>query len=114
MNENFDEDQAILECFSILKYKHLQYFKSIEFSLEAVPQFALGIVYIVNNYLYLKEHDDHRGIGVPMTVISCVFSFGSIVIGIFTQYKRFVENDEKIMKEFVRNDDNSGDDENNI
>ena len=79
LNEDFDEDQKIFGALPSLKL--------LECFGEAIPQLILGVVYVSNNYPYLKEHDDYFGIGVPVSVISCVFSFGSVVIGVFTGCK---------------------------
>ena len=84
LNENIHEDQKM---FRLISYKGLPLLKLFECFGEAIPQLILGVVYVSNNYPYLKEHDDYFGIGVPVSVISCVFSFGSVVIGVFTGCK---------------------------
>ena len=49
---------------------------------EAVPQFILSLVFIANNYPYLLENDVFFGMHVPLSCISCIFSFGSMIMGL--------------------------------
>ena len=46
---------------------------------EVIPKLILATVFAVNNYPYLLEHEDYLEIGLPITVISCIFSSGSAV-----------------------------------
>ena len=101
LNEDFDEDQdmfGLQEMFGLadFQYKNLPWLKLLECFGEAIPQLILGVVYISNNYPYLKEHDDYFGIGVPVSVISCVFSFVSVVIGVFTGCKAGNDENDRI------------------
>ena len=49
---------------------------------EAFPQLVLNLVYIVNNFDFLMEHDKLTSAQpLPTCVVSAIFSFGSIVIG---------------------------------
>ena len=52
---------------------------------EALPQLILGIVFVANNYPFLKVHDAPHSLGihVPMSLISALFSFGTVIIGIY-------------------------------
>ena len=47
---------------------------------EVIPKLILATVFAVNNYPYLLEHEDYLEIGLPITVISCIFSSGSAVL----------------------------------
>lgn len=55
--------------------------KCLEILGEALPQVLLNIVFISNNYPYLKENDVYFGIPIPISIVSAVFSIGSIVMG---------------------------------
>ena len=62
--------------------KDIQEFtKFIEILGEALPQLILNVVFIANNFPYLMEQDIYFGIPVPVSVISSVFSVGSLLIG---------------------------------
>ena len=81
--ESLDESKDII----FIPYRELPLVKSFECFGEAIPQLILVIVYSVNNYPYLKEHDDYLVIGVPVSIISCVFSLGSIIIGVVNSFQ---------------------------
>ena len=78
-----DEDKKVLGC----SYKIAPAWKLFECVGEAVPQLILAVVYAANNYSYLLEHDDYLGIGIPVTIISCIFSAGSIAMGLISGIK---------------------------
>ena len=59
----------------------------IECRIESIPQLILATVYFVKNYGYLQEHEDNLGIGLPVTVTSCIFSLGSVVMIMITGLK---------------------------
>ena len=67
----------------------LVFLKLFEILGEALPQLILNIVFISNNYPYLIENDIYFGISVPMSIVSAVFSFGSIFIGMKAGCSRF-------------------------
>ena len=75
--DDLDEDKKVLGD----SYKHAPGFKLFESAGEAVPQLILAVLYAANNYPYLLAHDDYLGIGIPVTIISCIFSAGSIIMG---------------------------------
>ena len=56
---------------------------------EAVPQFILSLVFIANNYPYLLENDVYFGVHVPLSCISCIFSFGSMIMGLMNGFALF-------------------------
>ena len=59
----------------------LKFMKFLEIAGEAMPQLIINIVFITNNFPYLNENDTYFGIPVPVSIISAVFSIGSLVIG---------------------------------
>ena len=61
--------------------KRLTFFKVQEIVGEALPQLVLNIIFIANNYTYLNANDIFFGIPVPVSIISSVFSLGSLLIG---------------------------------
>ena len=56
--------------------------KMLECIGEAIPQLLLSVIYIANNYPYLRDHDDYLGLGIPVSIISSIFSLGSVLYGI--------------------------------
>ena len=76
--DNLDEDKKFLS----LHYRQLPENKLFECFGEAIPQLILGIIYIANHYQYLRQTDDHLNIGIPMSIISAIFSLGSVLIGV--------------------------------
>ena len=56
---------------------------------EAIPQFGLNITYYINNryYVWFTESPNFLGISVPTTLVSMVFSLGSILMGLFNGVK---------------------------
>ena len=52
---------------------------------EAIPQLILSIVFLINNYPFLIAFD--TTIGIPLSLISCIFSGGSFMMGISSTYK---------------------------
>ena len=62
--------------------KRLTFMKFQEIVGEALPQLVLNIIFIANNYTYLNANDIFFGIPVPVSIISSVFSLGSLLIGI--------------------------------
>lgn len=76
--DDFDEDK---EYGGMFDAKFLTVIKFIEIVGEALPQFTLNIVFITNNYPYLAKNDIYLGIPVPISIISAVFSLGSLIIG---------------------------------
>ena len=77
--DNYDENT---EDSWLPTNKTLAFIKLHEILGEALPQLILNIVFISNNYPYLIEHDIYFEIPVPMSIVSAVFSCGSILIGI--------------------------------
>ena len=77
--DNYDEKK---QHYCLPTDEALIFIKLFEIFGEALPQLILNTVFISNNYPYLIENDIYFGIPVPMSIISVVFSFGSILIGI--------------------------------
>ena len=85
-DDDLDEDKEVL----FFSYKNAPVMKLFECVGEAVPQLILAVVYAANNYPYLLEQDDYLGIGIPVTIISCIFSAGSIVMGLISAIKAWI------------------------
>ena len=64
--------------------KFLSFMKFLEILGEALPQFILCIVLIINQYPFLEETDTIFGIPVPVSIISACFSSVSILNGLKT------------------------------
>ena len=56
---------------------------------EAIPQLGLNITYYINNryYVWFTESPNFLGISAPTTLVSMVFSLGSILMGLFNGVK---------------------------
>ena len=56
---------------------------------EAIPQLGLNITYYINNryYVWFTESPNFLGIYLPTTLVSMVFSLGSILMGLFNGVK---------------------------
>ena len=49
---------------------------------QALPQLILSIVFLSNNYPFLLAYDTIQGTPLPVSLISCIFSGGSVMMGI--------------------------------
>ena len=67
---------------------------------EALPQFILNVVFICNNYEYLLANDVYFGIPLPISIISSVFSLGSLIIGFINYYQNMIILRSKAFKRF--------------
>ena len=66
--------------------QELPAFKTFEFIGEALPQIILSIIIAAHNYPFLLTNDTYFDIPIPITVISIIFSFGSLIIGLLTAF----------------------------
>ena len=72
--------------------KDIQEFtKFVEILGEALPQLILNVVFIANNFPYLMEQDIYFRIPVPVSVVSSVFSFGSLLYGFIKGVPIFIK-----------------------
>ena len=81
--EDFD-DEKWYTCFhdtQTLTWA-LKFMKFLEVAGEAMPQLLINIVFITHNYPYLNENDTYFEIPIPVSIISAVFSVGSLFIGL--------------------------------
>ena len=72
------------DLFWIIDVESMPAFKTFEFIGEALPQLILSILSAVHNYPFLLTNDTYFDIPIPITVISIIFSFGSLIIGLLT------------------------------
>ena len=75
-----DPEEELLEDFPA---KLVPFFKLFENLGEAVPQFIITMVFLLNNMDYIYKFDQ-TFFSIPITIISLVFSAGSIVMGLYT------------------------------
>ena len=68
----------------------LPFMKLFEILGEALPQFILTLVFASNNYPFLMDHDTYFDIPIPVSIISLVFSFGSLIMGVISGCKSSV------------------------
>ena len=64
---------------------------------EALPQLILSVIFLVNNYPFLLAFDTLFGIPIPISLVSAIFSCGSLCMGIYSSCKAWCEdNDEDL------------------
>ena len=80
--EEEEYEKSCQDGYKCLATYWLPVLKLSEIIFEAVPQFTLALVFSINNYQYLRDHDVI--FLLPTTVYSMIFSVGSIVLGITT------------------------------
>ena len=62
----------------------LPFWKGFEFIGEAVPQLILSIVFMANNYDFMRETKTFIGLyEFEVTLTSMIFSTGSIIMGLY-------------------------------
>ena len=62
--------------------------KIVELLFETTPQLILGLVFLCNNYLFLSECNlIIPSIPIPTTLVSVVFSVGTLIHGVYTSCK---------------------------
>ena len=76
--DDFDEEH---DYGWALTSNTLTFVKFQEILGEALPQLVLNIIFIANNYTYLNVNDIYFGIPLPVSIISSIFSLGSLLIG---------------------------------
>lgn len=79
--DKFDSEENIV--FK-LPAKFLPYLKCFEYLGEALPQLILALIFTANNWPFLLKNDVlYQGFPVPVSIISIVFSSGSLMIGLY-------------------------------
>merc|ERR1712012_1099211 len=76
--EDFDEEEKY-GC--LWNAELLTVGKCLEIFGRALPQLILNIVFMSDIYPYLKENDTYCGIPISLSIVSAVFSIGSLVMG---------------------------------
>ena len=71
--------------------EQLPMLKLFEYCGEALPQLILSVLFAVNNYHFLLDHDTLLDIKIPVTVVSIIFSTGSLIFGLVTGFKSCYE-----------------------
>ena len=81
---SFQRDQFNAKDYLVfyINSNDLPFWKAFETVGEALPQFILNFIFISSNYEFIVEHETFLGISVPTSVISLVFSGGSLFIGL--------------------------------
>ena len=71
----------------------LPFWKGFEFIGEALPQLLLSIVFMVNNYDFMTQTDTMIGVNeFTVTLISTMFSIGSIAMGLYAAIPMFIDS----------------------
>ena len=87
LNEEVDDEEKLIAC---IDPKVLPFFKFWEIIGEALPQAILTVVFALNNFPFLMKFDTYFNIPVPVSILSLVFSIGSLVLGVISGYKSMV------------------------
>ena len=51
---------------------------------EAVPQAIMCLLFIINNFKFIVHEETSSWMPIPISIVSLVFSVGSIMLGIYT------------------------------
>ena len=82
-NGGIDEDKVLFVGITSRDIPGLKLFEVIG---EALPQIVLAIIFAANNYAFLSKNDLVFGIPIPTTLVSILFSFGSLMMGLYNGY----------------------------
>ena len=92
MNLKKMKNLAEISEASSINSKVLPMLKGFEFIGEAVPQLTLSIVFMANNYDFMRETKTFIGLyEFEVTLTSMIFSTGSIVMGLYAAIPLFIE-----------------------
>ena len=92
MRHKFEDDEKLVQIAFPLTSKVLPILKGFEFIGEAVPQLILSIVFMANNYDFMRETQTFIGLyEFEVTLTSMVFSMGSIVMGLYAAIPLFID-----------------------
>ena len=95
MGHEFEEDDNLVQIGRAppINSLHLPVWKGFEFIGEAVPQLILSIVFVANNYEFMRETRTVMGLHeFEVTITSMVFSLGSIVMGLYGAIPILIED----------------------
>ena len=94
MRHEFRNDEPLIRSGAFpIESKFLPFWKGFEFIGEAFPQLMLAMVFIVNNYDFVSRTTTAL-VGLKefeATLISIIFSFGSIVMGLYSAITAYIE-----------------------
>ena len=84
-----DPDEDIIDIFpdTRLSKNNLPNFLLFEHLGEALPQLTLSLIFLINNYPFLLVFDTLFGIPIPISLVSSIFSFGSLCMGFYSGCK---------------------------
>ena len=80
MPESSSEEETVREDQS-------EYYKVFENLGEAVPQSIMCLLFIVNNFKFIVHEETSTWMPIPISILSLVFSVGSIMMGLYTGKK---------------------------
>ena len=86
MRQEFSDYEDLVNISGFLiNSELLPFWMGFEFIGEAVPQLILAMVFMANNSEYMKEKGNIIGVKeFYQTLISIIFSIGSIAIGLYS------------------------------
>ena len=82
--ERFHKEELV---FKIFDGNSLPFAKFLEYVGEALPQLIIALLFLINNYTFVYEQEKYLGINVPLTVISIIFSSGSLACGLYSVFR---------------------------
>ena len=82
LGDDFEQDEVVYLVGIPVVPNHMSEFKLSEQLGEAAPQIILCVTFYINNYQFIHTHDLIPGTPVPKTLVSVVFSFGSLMLGV--------------------------------
>ena len=78
--ENDDERKIT----KLIDAKDIPFLKLFENLGEAVPQFIMCLLFIINNFEFIIHEETSNWMPIPISIVSLVFSIGSIMMGLYT------------------------------
>ena len=81
------ENDGKREIMKWINAEYHPFWKLFENLGEAVPQTIMGLISIINNLNFILQEETSTWMPIPISIMSLVFSVGSIMMGLYTGYR---------------------------
>ena len=78
------KDDGEREITKMINAKEIPWLKLFENLGEAVPQTIMCLLFIINHFKFIIHEETSTLMPVPISIVSLVFSVGSIMVGLYT------------------------------
>ena len=97
---NYSRKEGLLDLYGFknVRSKLIPLLSGIEQLGEASIQATVSLIFITHNYEYISKQDTFLGVPCPISIISCVFSIVSLLIGFYQSssiIRYLIEEDKK-------------------